>query len=34
MSVEFIDVNVVVYAHDGGVRRKHDLPVVLFEEFV
>jgi predicted nucleic acid-binding protein len=36
MSVEFIDTNVLVYAHDGGAGRKHDRCVDLlrrlFEE--
>ncbi len=29
MSVEFIDTNVLVYAHDGGAGRKHDKAVDL-----
>src|SRR5260370_15716412 len=36
MSVEFIDTNVLVYAHDGGAGRRHDRSVDLlrrlFEE--
>jgi len=36
MSVEFVDTNVLVYAHDGGAGRRHDRSVDLlnrlFEE--
>ena len=31
MSVEFIDTNVLVYAHDGGAGRKHDRSVDLLK---
>ncbi len=37
MSVEFIDTNVLIYAHDGGAGAKHqravELLTRLFEEF-
>jgi len=31
MSVEFIDTNVLVYAHDGGAGRRHDRSVDLLK---
>lgn len=31
MSVEFVDTNILVYAHDGSAGAKHDASVVLLE---
>jgi predicted nucleic acid-binding protein len=29
MSVEFVDTNILVYAHDGGARKKHERSAAL-----
>ena len=34
MSVEFIDTNILVYAHDGGAGRKHEKSVALLTNLV
>ena len=34
MSVEFVDTNVLIYAHDGGAGKKHDRSVQLLSRLV
>ena len=34
MSVEFIDTNVLIYAHDGGAGKKHERSVQLLRRLV
>ncbi len=34
MSVEFVDTNILVYAHDGGAGKKHEKSVALLTNLV